>query len=66
MQSKLNEILELCIEKTNEKKFYEFKFRSDIKVLIITHFDIDARKIISKMAFNEDILYQALEYMQNE
>lgn len=64
MQNKLNEILELCIEKSDKEKwtFYEFRYDpySAEKVTIIKWYKL-TRKFDGQMTLD-----QALEYMQNE
>lgn len=62
MQNKLNEILELCIEKSDKEKFYSFFYNPKWETLVI-------KKNYQVVYGNEPmelLLDQALEYMQNE
>lgn len=63
MQNKLNEILELCIEKSDKENgiFYEFKYNSYIDAVVITKWH--------NMSFHSEhrsMEEDLLEYMQNE
>lgn len=60
MQSKLNEILELCIEKSQINKEYWFRYYPLTHTVEIT---IDSGCMRVHKKFEAD---QALEYMQNE
>ena len=65
MQNKLNEILELCIEKSNRDNymFYSFSYCSMYEQLTIEKIHRDKSQV---ELFDVDFLDQALEYMQNE
>lgn len=70
MQNKLNEILELCIEKSSEEKLYSFYACTLMReVRINTHNMIAGvgcvNSELKRFSFNAG-LDQALEYMQNE
>lgn len=71
MQSKLNEILELCIEKSKGRYFYEFNWCSRSMMLTLTKRDGSYRewngyqRVCGKLLSVSD-LDEALEYMQNE
>ena len=66
MQNKLNEILELCIEKSDRDIFYRFDYRSNVKTLMIVKYNDKPRRILDVKLFTESLINQALEYMQNE
>lgn len=70
MQNKLNEILELCIEKSSEEKLYFFyactlmkEVRINIYNVIVGVGCVDSEQ--KRFSFN-DGLDRALEYMRNE
>lgn len=70
MQNKLNEILELCIEKSSEEKLYSFyvctlmkEVRINIHNVIVGVGCVDSDQ--KRFSFNAG-LDKALEYMQNE
>lgn len=70
MQNKLNEILELCIEKSDEEKLYSFYACTLMKEVRINKYSmvtgvgcVDSDQ--KRFSFNAG-LDQALEYMQNE
>ncbi len=63
MQSKLNEILELCIEKSRDsnKVFYEFKYSPYLNVVLIVKWM--NMSFAGQLAGEVD---EVLKYMQNE
>lgn len=66
MQNKLNEILELCIEKSKGRIFYTFEYCAGAKMLWINKYytsEFEDKNIFKFFDTNVD---QALEYMQNE
>lgn len=64
----LNDILDLCIEKSNENRFYSFfiaRNEHNEDILHIKKMD-DINWVIRSMSFTMDELEQALEIMENE
>lgn len=75
MQNKLNEILELCIEKSSEENnvFYYFKYNPILNHISIEKEDYAGNVLPFKRGdrsvsfyINNGLVDLALEYMQNE
>lgn len=70
MQNKLNEILELCIEKSVNDAFYSFSYHNLTKYIWIQKFNSNNFLMnfrgYSKSYIMTRNIDEALEYMQNE
>lgn len=70
MQSKLNEILELCIQKSANNVFYSFSYHNLTKYVWIQKFN-GGNKLVNFKEYSKPYIMtrdidKALEYMQNE